>query len=197
MRRIERPPGVLPVAVDAPAAAAGPDEARLVARAAAGDGVAFETLYRRHVGRVYSVCLRLTGDRTLAEEHTQECFVRAWQNLGSFRAEAAFGTWTYRIATNLALAGFRDRTRRGAKVVEGLGDELLESVAAPAAAPHEGIDLERAVASLPPGARTVFVLHDVEGWQHDEIAEQLGLAVGTCKAQLHRARRLLRERLGS
>jgi len=176
-----------------PAAA---DEAALLARAARGDGAAFAVLYREHVGRVFGLCLRLTADRALAEEHTQESFVRAWENLGRFRAEAAFGTWIYRIAANLALGGLRDRNRRGLKVVQGLDQSLVEAVAEQASPPHEVIDLERAIEALPPGARAVFVLHDVEGWQHDEIAEQLGLAVGTSKAQLHRARRLLRRRLG-
>lgn len=167
----------------------------LVGRAARGDARAFETLYRQHVGRVFALCLRLTGDRALAEEHTQECFVRAWQNLGGFRGEAGFGTWLHRIAANVALGGMRTRQRWRLKVVSGVADEALEQVAAPLAAPHEGLDLERAIAALPPGARRVFVLHDVEGWQHDEIAAQLGLAVGTSKAQLHRARRLLRRTL--
>lgn len=171
-------------------------EAALLARAAGGDGAAFAELYREHVGRVFGLCLRLTADRALAEEHTQESFVRAWENLGRFRAEAAFGTWLYRIAANLALGGLRDRNRRGLKVVQGMDQELVEAVAEQASPVYEGLDLERAIESLPPGARAVFVLHDVEGWQHNEIAEQLGLAVGTSKAQLHRARRLLRRRLG-
>lgn len=171
-------------------------EAALLARAARGDGEAFAELYREHVGRVFGLCLRLTADRALAEEHTQECFVRAWENLGRFRAEAAFGTWLYRIAANLALGGLRDRNRRGLKVVQGMDSALVEAVPEHASPVHEGLDLERAIEALPPGARAVFVLHDVEGWRHDEIAEQLGLAVGTSKAQLHRARRLLRRRLG-
>lgn len=183
------PPETLP-----PAAARA--DAGLVARAAAGDGAAFEALYRQNAARILALCLRLTGNRALAEEHTQECFVRAWENLASFRGEAGFATWLHRIAANVALGGMRTRKRWRLKVVSGVDDELLESVAAPIAAPHEGLDLERCIAELPPGARAVFVLHDVEGWQHDEIAEQLGLAVGTTKAQLHRARRLLRARLG-
>ena len=184
------PPETIPPAVARDA------EAGLVARAAQGDGAAFEALYRAHAARIFALGLRLTGDRALAEEHTQDCFVRAWENLGSFRGEAGFATWLHRIAANVALGGLRSRKRWRLKVVSGADDALLESVAAPIAAPHEGLDLERGIAGLPPGARAVFVLHDVEGWQHEEIAEQLGLAVGTSKAQLHRARRLLRERLG-
>lgn len=178
-----------------PPVAAPSDEKALLTRAARGDGAAFAELYREHVGRVYGLCLRLTADRALAEEHTQESFVRAWENLGSFRAEAAFGTWLYRIAANLALGGLRDRNRRGLKVVQGLDQEVVEAVPEQASPIWEGLDLEQAIGELPPGARAVFVLHDVEGWRHDEIAEQLGLAVGTSKAQLHRARRLLRRRL--
>jgi RNA polymerase sigma-70 factor (ECF subfamily) len=183
-----------PAPAEASAAPVAQERAEVV-RAARGDGAAFEALYRRHASRVFGLCLRLTADRAQAEELTQECFVRAWQNLASFRAEAAFGTWLHRIAVNLALGGFRSRSRRGLRVVEGVDDGLLEQVAADRPAPEAGIDLERAIATLPTGARAVFVLHDVEGWQHDEIAQQLGLAVGTSKAQLHRARRLLRERL--
>jgi len=184
----------------APSAGAGAAPAELeqaeVARAARGDGAAFEALYRRHAGRIFGLCLRLTVDRSQAEELTQECFVRAWEKLGSFRAESAFGTWLHRIAVNLALGGFRSRGRRGLRVVEGVDAAIVEAVPEYRAPPETGLDLERAIASLPPGARSVFVLHDVEGWHHEEIAEQLGLAVGTSKAQLHRARRLLRQRLG-
>lgn len=129
------------------------DEKALLARAARGDGEAFAELYREHVGRVFGLCLRLTADRALAEEHTQESFVRAWENLGKFRAEAAFGTWLYRIAANLALGGLRDRNRRGLKVVQGLDSALVEAVpehASPVSGDVriEGVDAELELESV-------------------------------------------------
>lgn len=170
------------------------EDAVLAGRAVAGDMAAFETLYRRHHARVHALCRRLSGNEAQAEDHTQETFVKAWQNLPGFRGDAAFSSWLHRIATNVVLGGFRSDGRRGGhlKVVD---DELLNAIPAPERSVGDALDLEHAIRSLPPGARAVFVLHDVEGWQHDEIAAETGIAVGTCKAQLHRARRLLRERL--
>jgi RNA polymerase sigma-70 factor (ECF subfamily) len=162
----------------------------LVTRAQRGEVAAFEELYRTHVGRVHSLCRRLVGDWHLAEELTQEVFVRAWRRLSSFRGDAAFGTWLHRIAVNRVIEERRARARR-----EGREDELDETLDYPAAigagGPERALDLERAIAALPPRARTVFVLHDVEGWAHGEIATAVGIAAGTSKAQLHRARRLL------
>jgi RNA polymerase sigma-70 factor (ECF subfamily) len=170
------------------------DDAVLAGRAAAGDVPAFETLYRRHHRRIYGLCLRFTGDAPQAEEHTQETFVKAWEHLPAFRGDSAFSTWLHRIATNVVLGAFRSRRRLG-RHLKAVDDDELAALPAIERPVGPQLDLERAIASLPPGARTVFVLHDVEGWQHDEIAAQTGLAVGTSKAQLHRARRLLRERL--
>ena len=162
----------------------------LVARAREGEVAAFEALYRAHVGRVHGLCRRLVGDWHLAEELTQEVFVRAWRQLASFRGEAAFGTWLHRIAVNRVIEERRARARR-----QGREDELDETLDRTArygvSGPERALDLERAIAALPPRARTVFVLHDVEGWEHAEIAAATGVAVGTSKAQLHRARRLL------
>ena len=169
-------------------------EARLVARALGGDAAAFEALYRRHVGLVHAVCRRMTRDATRAEEMTQEVFIRAWRKLGSFRGEAAFATWLTRMAVNVVLS---ERRRLGRHEGREEQTEDLEAVAPAAGGGHPGerMDLERAVAALPTGARTVLVLHDVHGFQHAEIAAMLGVAVGTCKAQLHRARKLVREAL--
>jgi RNA polymerase sigma-70 factor (ECF subfamily) len=161
----------------------------LVTRAQRGEVASFEALYRAHVGRVHGLCRRLVGDWHLAEELTQDVFVRAWRRLPSFRGEAAFGTWLYRIAVNRVIEERRTRARRQDR--EEALDEAFDVPAAPAAAPERTLDLERAIAALPPGARTVFVLHDVEGWEHAEIAAAVGVAVGTSKAQLHRARLLL------
>jgi RNA polymerase sigma-70 factor (ECF subfamily) len=168
----------------------------LVSRARQGDLAAFEALYRKHVRRVYALCLRLSGNAALAEELTQEAFVRAWTKLAQFRGESAFSTWLHPLAVNVALAERRSRRSREAHAF--LGDDVAaDDRAALATDPGERLDVERAVASLPAGARAVFVLHDIEGYRHDEIAEMTGVTVGTSKAQLHRARQLLKERLAS
>ena len=169
----------------------------LVRAAVAGDMRAFETLYRAHVRRVHAVVWRLSGGNAArAEELTQEAFVRAWQALGKFRFESAFATWLHRLAVNTALMDLR--ARRDNEDLE-TDDAVLSDLGSGDSAGTRtalGIDLEHAVASLPPRARAVLVLHDVEGWKHEEIAIELHMAVGSSKAQLHRARRLLRARLG-
>jgi RNA polymerase sigma-70 factor (ECF subfamily) len=164
-----------------------------VRRAQRGDTAAFRELYDTHVGRVYAVCLRIAGDRAEAEEHTQDVFVRVWERLDSFRGDSAFSTWLHRLAVNEVLQARRTAGRRSARVQLAQAPESLERAAGPVRTSNP--DLERAVAELPEGARTVFVLHDIEGFQHDEIARLTGIAEGTSKAQLHRARRLLREAL--
>lgn len=172
------------------------DDARLARCAAMADVSAFEQLYRRHHRRVHGVIVRLVGQAgARAEDLTQEAFVRAWQALPGFRFESAVSTWLHRLAVNTALMELRSRRSRPWQEDD---DEALESVATPDTAGHAvlGRDLERAVASLPPRARAVLVLHDVEGWKHEEIAGELGMAVGSSKAQLHRARGLLRARIG-
>ncbi|MEP6691061.1 MAG: sigma-70 family RNA polymerase sigma factor [Gemmatimonadaceae bacterium] len=165
----------------------------LVRQAQAGDEAAFGALYREHVGRVHALCLRLAGDRVRAEELTQDTFVRAWERLSTFRGDSAFSSWLHRLAVNMAFNESRARGRRMLRVLsEGHGegiDGAWEHV------PGVDMDLERAIAALPKGARQVFVLHDIEGYQHDEIASLTGIAVGTSKAHLFRARRLLREAL--
>jgi RNA polymerase sigma-70 factor (ECF subfamily) len=174
------------------------EDAALARRAAAGDMRAFEQLYRRHVGRVHGAIWRLAGGNSArAEELTQEAFVRAWQKLDSFRYESAFGTWLYRLAVNVALMAARSRAGGEDKEEELGQDDRLPGADAGGGRQRElGIDLERAVATLPPRARAVLVLHDIEGWRHDEIATELGVAVGSSKAHLHRARQLLRRALG-
>lgn len=172
------------------------DERALVAAASRGDMAAFEGLYRRHAARVHGAIVRLVGgNRSRAEDLTQEAFVRAWQALPAFRFESAFSTWLHRLAVNTALMELRSRRSRP----QDDGDEdALDVLGTTDSAGHTTaltMDLERAVASLPPRARAVLVLYDVEGWQHEEIAAELGMAVGSSKAQLHRARQLLRTRL--
>jgi len=163
----------------------------LVRRAQQGDQAAFQALYGEHVGRVYALCLRLTADPAQAEELTQDAFVRAWERLASFRGESAFSSWLYRLTVNVVFLGRRTTRRRELRVLAVEDPAVLER-GGREATPGLGVDLERAVAALPAGARAVFVLHDVEGYQHREIAELTGIAVGTSKAQLFRARRLLR-----
>ncbi|MBA3578691.1 MAG: RNA polymerase sigma factor [Gemmatimonadaceae bacterium] len=177
-------------------------EADDVSAAAAGDRIAFERLYRRHTGRVYSLCLRMTGNTTRAEELTQDVFVRIWEKLPLFRGESAFTTWMHSLAVNVVLSARKSEALDLSRLTEQGGDGDAESWDA-AAGPDkvtfsgERIDLERAIARLPPGARRVFVLHDVEGYKHEELAGMLGITAGGSKAQLHRARLLLRKALMS
>lgn len=171
-----------------------PDDHALVRRARNGDIRAFEQLYRQHVGRVHGAVWRLSGmNPTRAEELTQDAFVRAWEKLESFRFESAFSTWLHRLAVNVALMELRRPDRE-----DTTEDADLERASEPVRpfCVAERADLERAVADLPPRARAVLVLHDIEGWKHDEISRELGMAVGSSKAQLHRARGLLRNALG-
>lgn len=165
-----------------------------IQRARQGDPDAFRLLYEEHVGRIYALCLRLSGSAAQAEELVQDTFVRAWENLPSFRGESAFGTWLFRIAVNVALGERRARGRREARVTTTADPEAFPSTARNAD-PGRRMDLEAAIAALPAGARTVFLLYDVEGYQHAEIARMTGIAEGTSKTQLFRARRLLREAL--
>ena len=171
-------------------------EKSLVDQARAGDLLAFERLYRENVRKVYALSLRMSSSAALAEELTQEVFVRAWRKLDTFRGESAFSSWLYPMAVNVALSERRSRRRREARIFSTDDLEGFDRTEG-RTAPEAGFDLERAMAALPPGARAVFVLHDVEGRTHEEIAAMLGLASGTSKAQLHRARRLLREALRS
>ncbi|MCX5770123.1 MAG: sigma-70 family RNA polymerase sigma factor [Candidatus Hydrogenedentes bacterium] len=162
------------------------DENALVTSAQSGCLTSFESLYRMHSGRVHGLCLRLTGNAAAAEDLTQETFIRAWRNLGGFRGDSSFGSWLFRIAVNAVAARYRTELRRAACESNAPARSVQFD-------PTLRLDLQEAISTLPAGARAVFVLHDVEGCRHEEIAEQLGVAVGTSKAQLHHARRLLRE----
>ena len=173
-----------------------------VRRAQRGDVAAYESLYREQVGRVHALCLRVTGDPALAAELTQDVFVRAWERLAQFRGESVFATWLHRLTVNLVLEHARAESRRArrvrfaAELPGGSPDPGDACAAAPTGlSPEERIDFEHAVAALPPGARTVFVLHDVEGYKHGEIARLTGTAEGTLRAQLHTARRKMMEML--
>jgi RNA polymerase sigma-70 factor, ECF subfamily len=184
----------------------GDDERALVSRASSGDEAAFERLYQAHAGRVFALCLRMSGSRQRAAELMQDVFVHVWRRLDSWRGESALSSWIHRLTVNLVLTNARGEQRRlkHETTVEPDGDADAQAegreparaggISRPASV-LEAIDLERAIAKLPPGARTVFVLHDVEGYRHDEIAKMTGTAEGTCRAQLHRARKLLIEAL--
>jgi RNA polymerase sigma-70 factor (ECF subfamily) len=163
----------------------------VIVRAQRGDVDAFELIYNEHSGRVYALCMRLmAGDQTSATELMQDVFIRAWKNLGKFRGESAFSSWLHRLSVNAMLENARGDKRRTARVLP-MEDTSQLGAFAVGDSPDLRMDLESAIARLPTGARTAFVLHDIEGYQHQEIAEQLGVAVGTVKAQLHRARKLL------
>ncbi len=167
-------------------------EAEDVVLAAGGDRRAFERLYRVHMARIHALARRMVGYDE-ANEMTQDVFVRAWEKLGTFRAEAAFGTWLYRLAVNVMLA------RRAKFAIQrerhGGTDEVLDTLSAKPVESDLGMDFEAAIAKLPEGAKQIFVLHDVEGFKHEEIARMLGVTSGTTKAQLHRARMMLRRSL--
>ena len=163
-----------------------------VALAAAGDQQAFERLYRLHVPRIHSLVRRMVGGEGDVDELTQDVFVRAWQRLGTFRGEAQFGTWLHRLAVNLVL-NWQKGEARGRRRFDDAAD--VDSKPGRRTSRDVAMDLEDAMLLLPPGARQVFVLHDVDGYRHEEIAALLGVTAGTSKAQLHRARMLLRAHL--
>lgn len=167
-----------------------PNHASDARLAAEGDVRAFERLYRGHVDRVYSLVRRMLGD-DLADEVTQDVFVRAWQKVDTFRGDAAFGTWLHRLAINVALGRRRKLAIRRERFLGDAGP-VLETMSGGSAAPPQGPEFEAGLRELPEGARQVFVLHDMEGYKHREIAEMLGVTTGTTKAQLHRARMVMR-----
>ncbi len=171
------------------------DERRLVEAARSGSQAAFEKLYRLHCGRVHGLCLRMTAQRETAEDCTQEAFVQAWRNLARFETRSSFGTWLHRIAVNTVLA--HKRRRAESLGAEGSAEEEAAETLEDGGVPDLALqgDLEAAIASLPPGARHVLVLAGIYGYSHEEVSAMLGIAVGTCKAQLHRARHLLGTRL--
>jgi RNA polymerase sigma-70 factor, ECF subfamily len=168
------------------------EDARAVEAAARGDRRAFERLYRRHAGRVHALCLRLAGHRETAEDCVQEAFVSAWRALPTFQSRSRFSTWLHRIAVNTVLARHRGLAAR----LESLAGDDAEFLDRRSVEDLPAIDLEAAIAALPDGARHVLVLVGLYGFSHEEASSELGIAVGTSKAQLHRARQLLAARLG-
>lgn len=168
------------------------NEATFIARAKAGDSRAFEALYRLHIDRVYGLCLRMTGNVSEAEDCAQEAFIQAWNKIAKFRGDSAFGTWMHRIAVNSVLGRIRKSKRERDRI------QLVADTASPRGSIGDSgnlRDLSDAIEKLPEGARHVFVLNAVYGYSHEESGNMLGIAVGTSKAQLHRARRLLAQQL--
>jgi RNA polymerase sigma-70 factor (ECF subfamily) len=168
----------------------------LTQASANGDMVAFELLYERHHRRVYSLCLRMVANATEAEDLSQEVFVQLFRKVGSFRGESAFTTWLHRLTVNHVLMHFRKKGVRLEKTTdEGEISEMQDFIQAVTERPRfiDRIALDKAISDLPPGYRTVFVLHDVEGFEHEEVAAMLGVSVGTSKSQLHKARMRLRD----
>lgn len=168
------------------------DEADWIARAQQADTRAFERLYRMHIDKIYGLCLRMTGNVSEAEDCAQEAFIQAWNKLDRFRGESAFATWLHRIAVNAVLGRMRKSKREQDRI-----KLAMETTSSPASIADDGEmrDLSDAVDRLPEGARHVFVLYAVYGYSHDETSGMLGIAPGTSKAQLHRARRLLAQQL--
>lgn len=177
-------------------------EAEVIAKAQAGDAGCFEALYAHHKRRIFSLCLRMSKNYTEAEDHTQEAFLQLYRKIASFRFESAFSTWLHRLAVNVVLMHFR---RKG--LVEASLEETLEprhedeprrefgTTDLSLVGSVDRITLEHAIAELPPGYRMIFVLHDIEGYEHNEIAEMLGCSIGNSKSQLHKARMKLRTSL--
>ena len=170
----------------------------LAGRCQVGDAGAFEELYRQHSGRLYNLAFRMTGSAEEAEDLLQEVFLHAHRKLGSFRGESSLGTWLYRLAMNRCLDYLRGRQAKMGRATDSLDADTAAEPAAPAPAVPTAInrvDLERAIARLPEGCRAVFLLHDVEGFDHGEVASILGISAGTSKSQVHKARVKLRAML--
>lgn len=165
-----------------------------VQRAQLGDHDAFREIYEQNIQRIYAIILRMCTDSIWAEELTQKAFVRAWEMIGTFRGEGSFGGWLQRLAVNVVLLDFRSKKRRMNRI-QFTSELFVYDKPVQTNDVFHAMDLENAIAGLPRKARLVFVLHDVEGFRHDEIAQMMGISSGTTKAQLHRARRLLREAL--
>lgn len=175
-----------------------PDLPALVRRAVDGDANAFEALYRATTGRIFATCLRMTADRMRAVELTQDVYVRVWEKLPTFRGESAVESWMHRIAVNVVLESERSAARRNARVESRTDLAEVESqqlVSFTTSHDDDRMDLEAAIAALPPATRRAFVLHDIEGYRHEEISRMTGTAQGTLRAQLFKARRMLMEAL--
>lgn len=178
---------------------AGMTESEVIEKAQTGDMTCFEVLYSRHKRRIFSLCLRMTGDHAQAEDFTQEAFLQLYRKIATFRGESAFSTWLHRLALNVVLMHFRKKGLKEVSLEESVepqeAGELPKQFGASDSRLQGSIDrlaLDRAINDLPPGYRIIFILHDVEGYEHNEIAEMLGCSIGNSKSQLHKARMKLR-----
>ena len=170
----------------------------LAQRCGRGDQDAFEQLYRAHAGRLYSLIVRMVASTETAEDLLQEVFLNAYRKVSSFRGDSSLGTWLYRMAVNHCLDHLRGRQNKMARTTDSIEDDGMVEPAAPlVTSAIQRLDLERAIARLPDGCRTAFVLHDIEGFQHHEIAMMLGISEGTSKSQVHKARLKLRGMLNA
>ena len=170
----------------------------LAGRIRAGDGTAFEELYRTHATRLYNLAIRMAGGASDADDLLQDIFLLAYRKLGSYRGESSLGTWLYRLAMNHCLDVLRNRQTRMGRLTDSMDEPEAAPVAAPPVLSAVGrIDLERAIAALPPACRAAFLLHDVEGFGHQEVADILGVSEGTSKSQVHKARLRIRAHLGA
>lgn len=188
----------LPAAPSKPPDVVRAADLELARRCRHGDAAAFEELYRAHAGRLYSLVLRMAGSGQEADDLLQEVFLHAYKKLGSFRGDSSLGTWLYRLTVNHCLDFLRGRQARMSRATDSLdGEDGFEPAATAPAVPTaiSRLDLERAIARLPVGCRTAFVLHDVEGFEHNEVARMLGVSEGTSKSQVHKARMKLRAML--
>jgi RNA polymerase sigma-70 factor (ECF subfamily) len=183
---------------------AGMTEAEVIAKAQLGDELCFAALYAQHKRRVFSLCLRMTGDHAQAEDFTQEAFLQLFRKIASFRGESAFSTWLHRLSVNIVLMQLRKKVLSEISLDESLDnqqeDQPKREIATRDNVLHGSIDritLQRVIDDLPPGYRIIFVLHDVEGYEHNEIAEMLGCSIGNSKSQLHKARMKLRSLLAT
>ncbi len=176
----------------------GTSDRDVAARCLAGDRDAFEGLYQQHVGRLYNLAWRMSGGGDDADDLVQEIFLQAYRKLGTYKGESSLGTWLYRLAVNLCLDRLRSKAGKMDKVTDSLDEDDADPVVAPGSPAELSVarmDLERAVGTLPPSYRAAFVLHDVEGYQHDEIARMLDISEGSSKSLLHKARMKLRRAL--
>ena len=174
---------------------AGAPDLELCRKAGAGSLAAFEMIYQRYHRRTYSLCLRMTNSQTEAEDLTQEVFIQLFRKIGSFRGDSAFSTWLHRLTVNQVLMHFRRRSVKNEKTSEDgeVPEQTVHGTANPNKMPViDRIALKNAIAQLPNGYRNVFVLHDVEGYEHEEVAKMMGISIGTSKSQLHKARLKLR-----
>jgi RNA polymerase sigma-70 factor (ECF subfamily) len=186
---------ITPVAEAPDVLDAGAPDLELCRKAGAGSLAAFEMIYQRYHRRTYSLCLRMTNSQTEAEDLTQEVFIQLFRKIGSFRGDSAFSTWLHRLTVNQVLMHFRRRSVKNEKTSEDgeVPEQTVHGTANPNKMPViDRIALKNAIAQLPNGYRNVFVLHDVEGYEHEEVAKMMGISIGTSKSQLHKARLKLR-----